>query len=107
MTSPRRSKFQELFDETHPEDAAPPPEPSPPVRSAPPVRPAPPELPAEPPQRARRAPGKSIDPDYTPVTIYLRKNTYQRVQVRMIERGRKWEVSDLVNELLETWLASQ
>ena len=101
MTSPRRSKFQELFDETRPEDDEPPSE------SGPPPAPAAPALPIEAPQRARKAPGKSSDPDYTPVTIYVRKKTYQRVQVRMIELGRKREVSDLVNELLETWLSDQ
>lgn len=123
----KRSKFQDIFDATPPEqegspDAPPPTAASPTPVAAPqaaaPVAPsvappapsvAPPaSAPAQPaPRQGRRAPGKSSDPDYTPVTIYLRKDQYQRVQVRMIELGRKREVSDLIGELLDDWLVSQ
>lgn len=113
----KRSKFQDIFDNDPPAEASPEVSPAaspgaPPAANSGATRqaaqPAAPGSPAEEtPRRGRKAPGKSSDPDYTPVTIYLRKTQYQRVQVRMIEMGRKREVSDLVGELLDAWLASQ
>lgn len=113
----KRSKFQDIFDDAPPPEASPESSPaaspgSPPAaRSGANPQAAQPAAPASPveeaPRRGRKTPGKSSDPDYTPVTIYLRKTQYQRVQVRMIEMGRKREVSDLVGELLDAWLAAQ
>jgi len=134
VTAPRRSKFQDLFDETLAE--TPPTEDDLDVEQAPASRQAaaeePPAAPAvrrraverppasasqrassrrnespAPATRTSRPPGKSSDPEYTPVTLYLKRSQYQKVQVRMIELGRKREISDLVGELLEAWLIEQ
>jgi hypothetical protein len=50
---------------------------------------------------------KSKDPDYTAVTIYIRKDTYQKLQMRLLAQGRRREVSELTNELFEGWLNNQ
>jgi hypothetical protein len=56
---------------------------------------------------ARKRPlAKKNNPDYTQTTAYVRVKTYNKMKMKLIEEGGK-EYSDLVNELLEEWLASR
>lgn len=123
--SNRRSKFAGIFDQEEPpaaEPAAPAPEPA----TTPPPVPTPTSTPAvvatarTPRTQARKttAPAprpptpaptekplaKSKDPDYAPVTLYVRRDVYTRVQIELLKQGRTREVSDVVTELLSDWL---
>jgi hypothetical protein len=57
------------------------------------------------PKRLGRPPGKRSDPEYQPVTAWIRKATYQAVRERLLREGRG-EFSVLVEELLREWLKS-
>jgi hypothetical protein len=60
-------------------------------------------LPSE--ERPKRPRGKKGDPAYTQVTAYIKTDTYQRTQIRLLQlRGKKKEVSELLQELLTDWL---
>ena len=60
-------------------------------------------LPSE--ERPKRSRGKKGDPAYTQVTAYIKTDTYQRTQIRLLQlRGKKKEVSELLQELLTDWL---
>ena len=65
----------------------------------------PPALPA-----ARRAPkarvGKYRDPNFHHYGIYLRKETHKRANRRLEDTETGKDLSDLLQELLEQWLAS-
>ena|ERR671932_427905 len=62
-----------------------------------------PILPSE--GRPKRPRGKKGDPAYTQVTAYIKTDTYQRTQIRLLQlRGKKKEVSELLQELLTDWL---
>ncbi len=45
---------------------------------------------------------KSVDPEYTKFTTYIRKDTHKTVKVRLTQQER--ELSDLVEQLLQDWL---
>jgi hypothetical protein len=45
---------------------------------------------------------KSTDPSYTKFTTYIRKSTHLGVKTRLVSKEK--ELSDLVEELLSTWL---
>ncbi len=45
---------------------------------------------------------KSADPAYTKFTTYIRKSTHLGVKTRLVSKQK--ELSDLVEELLSTWL---
>ena len=59
-----------------------------------------------PPRRGRRSGGKRSNPDYTNAAFYIRRDTYQGVKIALLQRGER-DASDLVQELLAAWLASQ
>lgn len=48
---------------------------------------------------------KSVDPDYTKFTTYIRKQTHRAVKVKLVEQDQ--EFSDLVEDLLSDWLQRQ
>jgi len=48
---------------------------------------------------------KSVDPDFTKFTTYIRKHTHRAVKVKLAEQEK--EFSDLVEELLSDWLQKQ
>jgi hypothetical protein len=48
--------------------------------------------------------GKRTDPDYAQVTAYIRKVTHHGVKLRLLQEGQGREFSELVEELLATWL---
>ena len=47
--------------------------------------------------------GKRSNPDYTQVTSYIKKETHKSVQRVLLEKEK--EFSELIQELLEEWLA--
>jgi hypothetical protein len=93
--SSRRSKFQDLLDQHEIEQTIEEPQPVP-------TRTAEQTL-----QSNNKALAKSKNPDFTAVTIYVRKDTYQKLQMRLLAQGRRREVSELTNELFEAWLIGQ
>ena len=48
--------------------------------------------------------GKSADPAYTKLTAYIRKETHQVVKIRLLQEGQGREFSELVQELLDSWV---
>jgi len=50
---------------------------------------------------------KRGNPDYTALTVYVLNERYARVQFAMNRQGRKREISELVDELFDEWLARQ
>jgi hypothetical protein len=50
-----------------------------------------------------RPPGKRTDPEYRQVGAWVRKATYDRTRIALIEHGNR-EFSELVEELLQSWL---
>lgn len=79
-------------------------------RSAPdPTRDAAPSAiapPAAAPRRRGRPAGKRSDPEYDQVTAYIRRQTYRDVRIALLTRGHEQEFSELVEELLAGWLAT-
>ena len=55
---------------------------------------------AQPKQRLR---GKSADPNYSKVTIYLSNQTLQDSKIQALKQGR--DLSDIAEELFLKWLA--
>jgi hypothetical protein len=49
-----------------------------------------------------RPPGKKTNPEYTQVTVYLRKDVHRQAKKLLIDDGR--EFSELVDELVNTWV---
>ena len=49
-----------------------------------------------------RGGGRRSDSDYRQVSAYVRRDTYQRVKLALLEEDR--EFSELVEELLQHWL---
>jgi hypothetical protein len=49
--------------------------------------------------------GKRSDSDYRQVSAYVRRDTYQRVKLALLEEER--EFSELVEELLQHWLKAR
>lgn len=66
---------------------------------------APAAEPVTPPKNGKNA--KRGHPDYSAVTVYLRTENYARAQFEMARRGRKREMSELIDELLAEWIAKQ
>jgi hypothetical protein len=54
----------------------------------------------------KRRGGKSSDPTYSQFSVYLRKATHKRVKRRLDDLETGQDVSELVQNLLEQWLAS-
>lgn len=49
-----------------------------------------------------RPPGKKSDPDFTQVTVYLRKDSYATARKILFDEHKQF--SDLVGELLNRWI---
>jgi hypothetical protein len=57
------------------------------------------------PEKPRGRPkGKRTDADYTQVTAYIRKETHQAVKIRLLQEGQGREFSEVIQELLDSWL---
>jgi hypothetical protein len=66
-----------------------------------PIRPAATEKPARAPGRP---PGKRSNPDFKPTTLFLKKETQKAVTRLLQDQGKKPDLSNLVEELLQNWL---
>ena len=53
-----------------------------------------------------RPPGKRRDPDFEPITAYIRKHTHQGVKIALLQEGQGQDFSELVEFLLAKWLKS-
>ncbi len=51
-----------------------------------------------------RPPGKRRNPDFEQVTAYIRKETHHQVKLALLWELKDRQFSDLVEELLSTWL---
>jgi hypothetical protein len=54
---------------------------------------------------AGRPPAKHSSPDYSQLTVYVRKDVKRAIKIRLFEEG--LEMSALVERLLIDWLANQ
>ena len=52
-------------------------------------------------RKVGRPPGKKSNPDYTQVTVYLRKRTHLAAKKNLLDDGR--EFSELVEDLVAQW----
>ena len=57
------------------------------------------------PRKVGRPPGKKSNPDYTQVTVYLRKQTHLAAKKRLLDEGR--EFSKLVENLVAQWVVKK
>ena len=57
------------------------------------------------PRKVGRPPGKKSNPDYTQVTVYLRKQTHLAAKKRLLDEGR--EFSKLVEDLVAQWVVKK
>ena len=55
----------------------------------------------------RRPPGKRRHPDFEQITAYIRKDTHHQVKLALLRELKGRQFSDLVEELLSTWLKSK
>mgnify|MGYP003387906692 CR=1 FL=1 len=53
-----------------------------------------------------RPSGKRSDSDYVQVTGYIREKTHVAVKIALLKKGKGQEFSELLEELLSTWLKS-
>lgn len=53
-----------------------------------------------------RSKSKSASPDYTRITVYIRRETDDRLRQRLLDEGRR-EMSDLLQQLLDDYLGEK
>jgi hypothetical protein len=70
------------------------------------VRPSVEDQHEERPRRGRPS-GKRSDPNYVGFTTYIRKDTHRKAKIALLEQGDGHELSELVEELIASWLSSQ
>jgi hypothetical protein len=107
------SKFQNILDAAkgrEPEREVEPTPALPSVAAAPTVlpllSPAPP-VPASPERKPGRPPGKRSNPGYVQVTAYIQSDLHHNIKLALLQDRKGQEFSELVEELLETWLRSR
>ncbi len=54
--------------------------------------------------RRGRPNGKRSNVEFQQVTAYVRRNTYRRVSIKLLDRESKGEFSELIEVLLQKWL---
>jgi hypothetical protein len=54
-----------------------------------------------------RPPGKRRHPDFEQITAYIRKDTHHQVKLALLRELKGRQFSELVEELLSTWLKSK
>lgn len=62
---------------------------------------------AAPTARRGRPNGKRSDAEFQQVTAYVRRDTYRKVTVKLVDQPQKGEFSELVQELLHKWLEQE
>lgn len=51
--------------------------------------------------------GKRSNAEFQQVTAYIRRDTYRKTSIKLLDRPSKGEFSELVEELLQKWLTKQ
>ena len=69
------------------------------VKSDSPIEPT-----SSPPQKRGRPKGKRSNPDYEQVTAYIKKKTYKKTKIALLEQEEVGDFSELVETLLHKWL---
>lgn len=54
--------------------------------------------------RRGRPNGKRSNVEFQQVTAYVRRDTYRRVSIKLLDRENKGEFSELIEELLQKWI---
>jgi len=54
--------------------------------------------------RRGRPNGKRSNAEFQQVTAYVRRDTYRRVSIKLLDRENKGEFSELIEELLKKWI---
>jgi hypothetical protein len=57
--------------------------------------------------RLGRPAGKRSDPEYEQVTAYIRRETHKGVKIALLQEGQRREFSELVEDLLSSWLKAR
>ncbi|MGB3691776.1 MAG: hypothetical protein WA999_03540 [Spirulinaceae cyanobacterium] len=52
-----------------------------------------------------RPKGKRSNPNYEQVSAYIKKQTYTKVKIALLEQGKEQDFSELVETLLNEWLS--
>ena len=55
-------------------------------------------------QRRGRPNGKRSNSEFQQVTAYIRRDTYRRVSIKLIDQEVKGQFSELIEELLQEWI---
>ena len=58
-------------------------------------------------KRRGRPKGKRSDPEFDQVTAYIRKDTYRKVKIALLGLQEPQEFSELLEELLYSWVSRQ
>ena len=95
MTEKKKTRFSGLINRT-----TVPPDSEAEFKTEPESAPSPPPSPTTP--KMGRPAGKKTNPEYTQVTVYLRKDIHRRAKKILIDDGR--EFSELVDELVSNWV---
>lgn len=107
------SRFKGILDDAKHRQAEPvagpePPTPLTPVDVAPPPRPSPaPPIESPPTRKPGRPPGKRSDPGFVQVTAYIPDDLHHNVKLALLQERKGREFSELVGELLTSWLQSR
>jgi hypothetical protein len=65
-----------------------------------------PEPPPKPPEMKEQKPlAKSKDPGFIQGNFYIRQTTHAQVKIKLLQQGKGKDLSELVEELLTSWLA--
>lgn len=51
--------------------------------------------------------GRRSDPDYTPLTVHIRRDTHRDVKIELLQQEPPKQFGELVEELLSKWLANK
>jgi hypothetical protein len=54
--------------------------------------------------RRGRPNGKRSNAEFQQVTAYVRRDTYRKVSIKLLDRENKGEFSELIEELLKKWI---
>ena len=61
----------------------------------------------EPKSKASRRTGKRSDPEFVQLNSWIRRETYRRVKLALLMEGKDREISQLVEDLLSSWLSKK
>lgn len=107
------NRFKDVINAAREREQQPQPPQQPPRQAAPPaLTQAPaaqasapgPQAVSQQPRRGRPPGGKRSNADFVQVSTYVKKETYRRVKIRLLEMEPEGEFGDLVEALLTRWL---